>query len=148
MVNRYFPFLALLLMALACSKDKVETKPSIRIKNINTTEVFPGQNLVITLEFSDKEGDLSNGEITYIRERLNIRPIPNPAANDKVDTVRSVIPEFPNTAVGEIDLTISSGFLSEDPDDNDTMVFKIFVTDVAGNRSDTLTTPTIVDRQN
>ena len=72
---------------------------------------------------------------------------PDAASNDKIDTVSSSIPEFPKTTTGEIKVTVPNSLLNEDPFDNDTMVFKIFVVDAAGNSSDTITTPTIVEKQ-
>ena len=114
---------------------------------MNTTDVLPNEQLVISLNYKDKEGDLGGGLITYIRERLNIKPITDPASNDKADTTRSILPDFPKTTSGEIELKIDNAFMSEDPFDNDTMNFKIFVTDVAGNSSDTLSVGPVVDHQ-
>lgn len=104
-------------------------------------------DLVMTLEYNDKEGDLGGGIVTYIRNRLNAEPIENPASNDKTDTIRSTLPDFPKTSTGEIDIIFPGTFLIEDPRDNDTMNFTIFVQDMAGNISDTITTPTIVQRK-
>ena len=74
MLKRYLPLVVVLLAFVACDKNKLNTRPSIEIKNVNTTDVLPGQQLVINLNYKDKEGDLGNGLITYIRERLNIKP--------------------------------------------------------------------------
>lgn len=148
MLKRYLPLVVVLLAFVACDKNKLNTRPSIEIKNVNTTDVLPGQQLVINLNYKDKEGDLGNGLITYIRERLNIKPIQDPASNDKADTTRSILPDFPKTTSGEIELKIDGTFMSEDPFENDTMNFKIFVTDVAGNSSDTLVVGPVVDKQN
>jgi hypothetical protein len=148
MLKRHLLFLLAATIVVACNKGKLETRPSLKLKNINSTELFPGQDLVIDLEYRDKEGDLSSGIITYIRTRLNIKPITDPASNDKADTIATPLPEFPKTSTGDIQLKIVNGFLSEDPFDNDTMNFKIFVKDLAGNVSDTITTETIVERQN
>lgn len=137
-----------------CGKDKLETRPSIELKNMNGTEfvldsvTFDIPDLIMTVRYDDKEGDLGNGVITYIRHRTNIDPIENPAANDKIDTIRSMLPDFPKTTTGEIDIIFPGSFLIEDPRDNDTMFFKIFVQDVAGNVSDTISTPTVVQRKN
>ena len=148
MVKRYLPVIIVLLIFVACSKNKLNTRPSIEIKHVNTTDVLPGQQLVINLNYKDKEGDLGNGLITYVRERLNIKPIQDPASNDKADTTRSILPDFPKTTSGEIELKIDGTFMSEDPFENDTMNFKIYVTDVAGNTSDTLIVGPVVDKQN
>jgi len=148
MVKRYLPVIIVLLVLVACGKNKLNTRPSIEIKNVNTTDVLPGQQLVINLNYKDKEGDLGGGLITYVRERLNIKPIQDPQSNDKADTTRSILPDFPKTTSGEIELKIDGTYMSEDPFENDTMNFKIYVTDVAGNTSDTLTVGPVVDKQN
>ena len=101
-------------------------------------------DLVMTIEYDDKEGDLGGGTITYVRDRLNIIPIQDAASNDKADTIRSQLPEFPKTSTGEMEIRVPGLFLQEDPDRNDTMEFKIYVQDVAGNVSDTITTPIVV----
>ena len=148
MLKRYLPLIMVLAVFVACDKNKLNTRPSIEIKHVNTTDVLPGQQLVININFKDKEGDVGNGVITYVRERLNIKPIQDPASNDKADTTRSILPDFPKTTSGEIELKIDGTFMSEDPFENDTMNFKIFVTDVGGNTSDTLTVGPVVDKQN
>ncbi|MEO8582908.1 MAG: hypothetical protein ABI415_03870 [Flavitalea sp.] len=141
MLKRYLPFLVLVVLVISCSKDKLSTKPSIAIKSINGTEFTLLQDVVITLTFKDKEGDLGNGSLTYLRNRLNVY---YPVINDLADSVGYALPEFPKTTSGEIKVIIPSGFLSENPQFNDTVNFKIFVKDVAGNVSDTVTTPTLI----
>ena len=148
MLKRYLPLIVVVLVLVACDKNKLNTRPSLEVKNVNTTDVLPGQQLLINLTYKDKEGDLGNGLITYVRERLNIKPIQDPASNDKADTTRSILPDFPKTTSGEIELKIDGTFMSEDPFENDTMNFKIFVMDVAGNTSDTLVVGPVVDKQN
>lgn len=145
------PAVLLTGLCCACTKGTPETRPSIEIKEINATEFVSGGgipigDLRITLEFQDKEGDLGGGIVTYVRQRTNIKPITDAASNDKVDTIRNTIPEFPKSTIGDIQLLVPGTFLSEDPFENDTMVFKIFVQDLAGNISDTVTTPSIVER--
>jgi hypothetical protein len=141
---------------VSCSKDKPSTKPSIKFKSINGTDFLAQSVVNISLEYTDKEGDLGNGVVTYIRDRINIKPIADPASNNKPDTVRSPLPDFPKTSTGEITILVEGSFLDEDqlpPNDsanaslyNDTVVFKIYVQDVAGNVSDTITTPEVVQR--
>lgn len=139
----------LLITILACNKDKFQTKPGIEIKSLNTLEVpAPAGNLEIRMEYTDKEGDLGDGTLTYIRIRTNTLGIPNPTINDKVDTVKSAIPEFPNTTKGDLFLNIPYNFMDEDPGRNDTMYFKITVSDIKNNSSDTISTATVVARQN
>ena len=141
--------MGLSIMVLAsCDKDKFQTKPSIEIKSISTKEV-PAQNgtMNIRLNYTDKEGDLGKGILTYIRIRTNGTPIPNPNNNDKIDTVRTPIPDFPSKNSGELDILFDYNFMDEDPFRNDTMYFKITVQDRGGNNSDTISTPSVVARQ-
>jgi hypothetical protein len=153
MLKKCFPFILVMAIVAGCGKDKLETKPTIELKKMNGTEfvqdtvTFRIPDLIMTLRYDDKEGDLGGGVVTYIRNRTNIEPIENPAANDKIDTIRSMLPDFPKTSTGEIDIIFPGTFLMEDPKDNDTMFFNIFVQDVAGNVSDTIITPTIVQRK-
>lgn len=140
--------ITLLIILAACNKDKFQTKPQIKIKNLSTTEVLPGGQLNITCEYTDKEGDLGDGEFTYIRVRTNRTPIPNPSANDKLDTVRTPIPSFPKNDNGELLLNITYNFMDEDPNRNDTMFFKIVAKDIKNNSSDTVLTQPVVARQN
>lgn len=148
MLKRCLLYLVVAVVAVACGKDKLQTKPTLKIKGVNGTEIPPGGELVINLEYTDKEGDLGGGIITYVRNRLNVKPITDPNSNDKADTVARVLPDFPKATSGEIVLRIENAFMSEDPFDNDTMFFKIYVKDVANNVSDTITTGTVIDRQN
>ncbi|TAL46891.1 MAG: hypothetical protein EPN92_05430 [Chitinophagaceae bacterium] len=138
----------LLLTILACNKDKFQTTPTLEVKNLNTKEVVPNSNLEIKMEYTDKEGDLGDGTLTYIRIRTNFFPIPNPSLYDKVDTIKSAVPGFPVNSKGEILLTIPYNFMDEDPNRNDTMFFKITVKDIRNNSSDTISTATVVAKQN
>jgi hypothetical protein len=133
-----------LVLVFACGKDTLETKPAIKVKEMNGTQIPPGAILRVTLEFNDKEGDLGAGELTYIRDRQNIRPVPG--TFDKADTARYPLPVFPDRESGDIDVDIPYDFMDEDPNDNDTMVFRFMVIDRAGNKSDTITTAQVVAR--
>jgi len=144
MLKRYSSLLVVMAIALACSKDKLETKPSIKIKSVNATELPRQMDLIILLEFRDKEGDLGNGLLTYLRERLNVY---YPALNDLADSVSNPIPDFPKTSQGEIQVVIPADLMDQNSFQNDTMQFKILVHDLGGNISDTITTPVIVQLQ-
>ncbi|HET9824647.1 MAG TPA: hypothetical protein VFP87_04905 [Chitinophagaceae bacterium] len=136
---------ALAVVLCTCSKGKFQTTPTIRIKDMNTTEVnAPNGELKITLECTDKEGDEGQGELTYIRVRTNSIPIPDPVNNDKADTARQAVPSFPKTDKVEMVLLIPYTFLDEDPGRNDTMYFKLTLRDSQNHQSDTITTKSIV----
>jgi hypothetical protein len=134
---------------LGCDKNKFETTPHLEIKSINSDEIFQGQQLRVTLKYFDKEGDLSKGILTYIRVRTNTIPIPDPNNNDKIDTIRATLPEFPDKSQAEIIQNISYDFMNENPDPlsvgrSDTMYFKFTVMDKEGNASDTVATKLVI----
>jgi hypothetical protein len=131
----------------ACHKDKFQTKPTISVKEINSTDVPIGGTLRITLECTDKEGDEGNGTLTYIRVRTNSTPIPDPTNNDKVDTATATVPDFPTKDKVEMTLDIPYSFLDEDPGLNDTMYFRLTLRDRGNNQSDTISTVPIVAKQ-
>jgi hypothetical protein len=137
---------ALLIVVLfACGKDKFETTPTIRVKDMNTTEVnAPDGILKVTLEVTDREGDAAGGDLTYIRVRTNGTPIPDPVNNDKADTAHATVPSYPKTDKVEMVLTIPYSFMDEDPVRNDTMYFKLTLRDSQNHQSDTITTKSVV----
>jgi len=134
----------LVVVLCACHKDKFETTPTIRVKDINSTEVnAPDGILKITLEVTDREGDAGGGDLTYIRVRTNSTPIPDPVNNDKADTAHATVPSYPKTDKVEMVLAIPYSFLDEDPSRNDTMYFKLTLRDSQNHQSDTITTKSI-----
>jgi len=139
--------IALLLILIACNKDKFQTKPSVKIKSFTSDIVGPGGALTFTLEFTDKEGDLGEGEVTYILNRQNTRPLGSSGV-DQPDTVRNTLPEFPDHRKGEITVNISYDFLDEDPNYNDSFLVKFAVADIKGNKSDTAISTLIIAKQN
>lgn len=141
-----FAFSTCIVLA-ACGKDKFETKPRIEFKDFNTTEVHRGEVLRIRLNYFDKEGDLNTGSFLGIRNRINKLPLS--PIDDKIDTLHYSLPEFPARDNGEITFNLDWEFLKEDRrvppvGQNDTIRFKFSVTDLAGNKSDTITTDAVV----
>lgn len=143
----------LIAAVVSCNKDKFQTKPQIKIKSTNYEGVVPqGGTLRVNLEFTDKEGDVSDS-LWVIRERLNLK---SPA----VLTASSYkIPAFPNTSQGEmeVDLNYDFGLTFGIPairipgsvpaqNEPDTMNLKFVVRDKAGNKSDTAVLGIIVNR--
>ena len=133
---------SLTTLLIACGKDKFETKPKLEIKNYSSKEIFQGDALTIRLNYFDKEGDLSNAPMIGILKRLNLFPLTQ--GQDKVDTFRNNLPEFPKKENGEITFQLPFDFLKESTIENDTLIFRFAVTDLAGNKSDTITTDQIV----
>jgi len=142
---RLIPVIAMIVFAcylVSCSKDKFQTTPKIEVKDYNSKRIPRNGNLVIRLNYFDKEGDLGKGTLYVFRKRLNKIP-PNQDRPDEPGPY--VIPDFTNRDQGELRLEYrEDNFLSESTSENDTMVFRIAVTDRAGHTSDTLTTDQIV----
>jgi hypothetical protein len=129
------------ILLTACDKGKFETKPLIEVKNYNSKEILANGSLVIRLDYFDKEGDIGDGVMYVLRKRLNVIP-PN---QDRPDLLNYMIPKFNDRDQGELRLEFQEeNFLSESTNQNDTMIFRIAVTDRAGNASDTITTDQIV----
>ena len=136
----------------ACSKDKFQTVPQLKVKSKNTDVVALNGTLRVTLEYTDKEGDVSDS-LFIVRHRLNVNngPIyPGPSAYK--------IPDFPNTDKGQIqmefryslDLTFQIPrlrIIGTPNYEQDTMLLKFVVRDKAGNVSDTASTKVYVNRE-
>lgn len=131
------------ILIVACSKDKFETKPLIEIKDYNTREIFQGGMLNVTMNYFDKEGDLNEGILTAFIRRQNIIPILDPN-QDKADSLTYILPDFPPKDKGEITFRLGFNFLKESLFENDTILIRFTVTDLAGNTSDSVLTEPIV----
>lgn len=140
------------LVAFGCGKGKFETVPKLKVKSKSTDVVAVNGNFNVTLEYTDKEGDVSDSLI-IVRQRLNtngpLTPAPSPYK----------IPSFPDTQKGEfevdfryaLDLTFNIGrirIIGSNPIayEPDTMLLKFVARDKAGNKSDTASTTVIVNR--
>lgn len=134
----------LVFTLIACNKDKFQTKPTISIKSINNEVVPQNGTFIITLECTDKEGDVEDSLI-LIKKRLNRRVVTTVR-----DTLRFKIPTFPANSRTEIQAVLDyQNILSalnppNIPGSNplqrevDTLVLRMAVRDKAGNTSDTV----------
>lgn len=120
----------------ACSKDRFTTRPQIEINSYNTKELAVRQDLVILLNFRDKEGDLPGGKFIYYPRRTNRRP--PPFGVEYPDSVVTPILAFPNNDDGEFEFRLNWINLSLGGNENDSIFFRFAVQDAAGNRSDTV----------
>lgn len=135
---------------IACSKDKFQTKPQLKFISKNTDEVPQNGTLRVTLEYTDKEGDVDDS-IIVVRQRLNKKaPVTLPASPYP-------IPKFPAITKGEFEITLTYQFglifglspiriAGSNPARNepDTLNLKFVARDKAGNKSDTLTLSNII----
>ena len=134
--------LSVAFLIFACSKDKVETKPKIEVKSASPKVVPQNENMLVNLEFTDKEGDLDAVYIWKVRLNKLVRPTIRDSISPRA------VPEFPKNQKGELELNleyqahlISAQSPRRDPITNrlepDTLNFKFVVKDKAGNVSDT-----------
>jgi hypothetical protein len=146
----FFAIVFCLVAFAACSKDQFQTKPQISVKSLNGNVVPLQGVLKVTFDFTDKEGDLGKGIFFYQPKLLNKRrPIANSDAPYVVDS-SNLIPEFPDKNKGELELRLTYENLYREvqqnglTDLNDTIVVRAWIKDRAGNKSDTVTTGSII----
>ena len=141
---------AFITFSIACNKDKLETRPSLKLRSINTSTVSVGGSLKVEFDFADKEGDISD---TMFVRKIRTNTIVVPTIRDSF-TLQ--IPTFPNKSRGiiELNLTYQNHLLSAiNPPSSggtppnlhdDTLIFKFALRDKGKNISDTVTTGPIV----
>lgn len=140
----------ILLTICGCSKDKFETTPTIKIKSISPTQVPLQSQMIMYLEFTDKQGDLDS--IFIFKKRIN--SIQKPLNNANYFNYK--LPTFPEKPKGDIELTfrynedlvaaVSPNNQPGAPNNKepDTLVFNIVLKDKKGHVSDTTTTDKVV----
>ena len=129
----------------ACGKDKFKTVPQLEFKKVNTKELRPGESIQFTLGYTDAEGDLQDS--LYI-EKIT----PNCAASTFKAYYR--MPAFPQVQNSSGDILISYTYGLDGPfpamqfpqcsGENDTCFFRFMLQDKAKNKSDTITSETII----
>lgn len=144
----------LIFTIFACSKDKFQTVPSLRFKSKNTDVVPMNGTLRVVLEFTDKEGDVTDS-IWVKKQRLNVKVVPTIR-----DSILIKIPDYPEKNKGEFEIVLShqSILSAVNPPDvvpatnppskvPDTLNVKFAVRDKAGHTSDSVSIGTIVVRR-
>lgn len=121
---------------VSCGKDKFQTKPQIKTKSVNGNVLPVGADLIMNLEFTDKEGDLGQGKLVFIPKRLNKRPLP--PSIPPYDSIVNILPDFPKKNQGELEIRLQWNYLHKSDIENDTIYFRFVAVDRAGNKSDTL----------
>jgi hypothetical protein len=139
---RYFVIVASLVLILSqCTKSGSGGKPSITMESI--TSVVPvGGTMQATINFTQSNGQLSQGAFIAIRTRLNQDSLP--PTDVGADTLVSQIPEFPDKNQGQFQFTLDYSYLHQSDIENDTINFKFAVIDRVGNKSDTINSGTVV----
>jgi hypothetical protein len=140
----------IVLAILGCGKDKFETVPSLSVKSVSTDVVPLNGSLKVTLEFTDKEGDVHDS-IWVKKQRINLR-----TTATLRDSLVYKIPSYPEKTRGEFEITLDfQSILSainppNIPGSNpprkepDTLNVKFAVRDKAGHISDSVSIGQIV----
>ena len=153
-MRQYF-FLALSFFFIAaCGKDKLETRPSIKIQSVSSNFIPNGGSLTVEMEFADKEGDISN-TLFVQKIRLNIRTTPTIR-----DSFSLPIASFPKNSRGflQVNMDYQNHLVSaiNPPSvggtpprvEDDTLTIRYALRDRAGNVSDTVSAGTIIVSRN
>lgn len=128
----------------ACSKDKYTTKPQLKFKEVNNRVLQRNQTLRFTLEVTDAEGDLMDS--------LWVQKVEPKCANSNF-TAKYKMPTFTSVKnfKGDIEICYAYGNNLGCPvisgpacARNDTATFRFWIKDKGGNRSDTVSSSTIV----
>jgi hypothetical protein len=153
MQRRFWILLGVLFLA-SCGKDKLQSKPFIKIKSAGPELISNGGVYTLEMEFGDKEGDISN--TLYVeKKRTNSRVVPTIR-----DTFSLQIASFPKNPRGNLDVTlyyqnhlisaVNPPNLGGNPPrfEDDSLIIRFALRDLAGNVSDTVTTSPIVVSRN
>lgn len=153
-MRRYLLIATAVFSVLACGKDKLATKPSIKLKSISGTFIPSGGSFSAEMEFADKEGDISNALFVQ-KIRTNKRVVPTIR-----DTFSLVVAEFNRTSRGRLRVNmfyqnhlisaINPPNLGGNPPvfEDDSLIIRFVLRDLGGNSSDTVTTSPIVVSRN
>ena len=134
-----FSLLSMLVLAIACNKDKYTTEPQLKFKNITPETVNRGDLITFTTGFTDDEGDIDS---IFIVQKWY-----SGSTATMIDTIKNNTYEQttapPNTRIG--DMTIIFEYLTQNtnyrtltpsPSNRDTLAtFGLVVKDKAGHRS-------------
>lgn len=104
-------FLSLFIVAsvlAACSKDKFETVPTVKIDSFGPKEVIKGQHFRLVSTVTDKEGDVRDSTVLIVR-KVHLSGIVN------VDTISQSISRLnlPSFTKFELQITFNYGELED-----------------------------------
>jgi hypothetical protein len=130
-----------LLLIISCSKDSFQSKPQLFLKSVSATNIPAGGSLEVILRLTDKEGDF--------RDTIWVKKITTrcPSSNFADSSIYRVPSEVPRTSFFDGDVVINFNyFLGLQPrcTKPDTAIFSFWMKDAAGNKSDTVKTPSII----
>jgi hypothetical protein len=133
----------------ACDKNEFNTKPTLKLRSVNTKVVPVNGTLSFEFEVTDKEGDITDS-LWVKKIRINKKVVATIR-----DSFFLTLPEVTKIqkAFVSVDLTYNNYLVSaQSPPtsgnppkaENDTLLFKFVLRDKAKNASDTFTSEPIV----
>ena len=146
---KLFALFTLIAAVAACDKTKFNTKPSLKLRTINSYLIPINQKLEVDFDYTDKEGDISN--VLIIKKiRTNKRVVATLR-----DSLGLTVPDFPKYKQGVVAASLSyqehlisaiNPPSSGNPPrpENDTLTLKFVLKDKDDNVSDTVTIENVV----
>ncbi|MDB5196585.1 MAG: hypothetical protein JWP88_956 [Flaviaesturariibacter sp.] len=143
MMKYFLSIVVVLMLVIACKKDKVATTPKLSLKSISNNRLALREPLSLILGFTDKEGDLDS--LYMIRQRLNKKGplsingrLPLPATSKETEGEIGLRLDYDGDLLVGITPIGSSNF------DPDTLRLKFVLLDKKKNKSDTLVIDDII----
>lgn len=146
---RYLLLFFVFVILAGCNKDKFTTKPQLKIKSVNSTDISGSQDLVIVLDLTDKEGDYST--FFAVKKTVNACPTGN-----FTDSSLFLLPQnFIDTKKKEGEVTVTLDRIHRGANTClapgggvkvDTAIYSFWTRDLAGHASDTVSTGPIIIR--
>lgn len=142
-----------LVIVVSCSKDKFDSKPTLKLKEVKGDYVPKDGDYgtQFVFEYTDAEGDLA-GVPVYFQKISSSAPCANSSINPNMgpdSTYLGFSPDIPPTSNQKGEITISLARAEMNPvacgtlDTVEQATFKFWFKDRAGNVSDTVTAPPI-----
>ncbi len=139
--------IAICALMATCSKDKYTTKPQLELKSVNGNQFPTNADIQFQFIVTDKQGDIQNKlwvqKISLVCSDSTSR-VPTPYA----------VPDFTGSKNLKVDLDVNYIYGTNDgrypgifrcaAQRDDSLYFRFWLEDKAGNVSDTITSPTIV----
>lgn len=140
-MTKSFIYTLLFIFILSCGKDSIQSKPQLRIKSVSSSTIAIGDDLVVKMRLTDKEGDFLD---TIWMKKKTTRC----TASDFTDSLLYRIPpETPRSKNfdGEVLVTLTYAVeLQPRCNKADTAIFSFWMKDAKGNKSDTVKTQSII----
>lgn len=142
----------LILIVVSCSKDKFSDKPTLKLSQVSGNYVPIGDENIIqfTLDYTDAQGDIAG--VPVIIEKLSSSAPCTDGSRDPTftDSTSFLIPsDVPPSSNQKGEIVVTLHWTSLKPiacNPSDTLeeaTFKFWLRDLAGNMSDTVTSPVI-----